>query len=446
MTFLPHKNDSVFMKVRIMRAAGLCRWRTCVTTFMACSLLTVAASAAWADVEPVVVKADQKEIWVGQRVAFSIELRSSGSFSGAASFDLPELPGAMVIKIGSPVVGSQQLEGESWFTQTHEFALFSQRAGTLKVPSFTVRFAERENFTGPVVDVLEKCPAFQIKIQRPPGSEQIEFLVTTDSLQLEEVWEPTPGAAEVGAVFKRTITQRAENLPGMALAPAADEAPDGVRVYPGQASTNDKLERGDFLGERRETVTYMVQKPGTVTLPELKYVWWNPQTKALESKTLPSVTFEVTALPVNQTEATEDAGRAWSWPILIFATLAFVAATMVILQWPTIEGWIRRRRERLNPPERMAARKLLRACHKHDAAEASAAWLQWSQLQGPQFVAEADLNAAVIGMQKVIFGSAAGMQWNGDKFAMAFNTQQHLQQTGRRILQDTSLPSLNPQS
>ena len=316
-------------------------WRTSILTIAAFSLMAVFISAARGDVEPVVVRADQQEAWVGQRVSFFVELRSSGSFAGAASFDLPDLPGVMVMKIGNPVVGSQPLEGESWFIQTHEFALFSQHSGTLKVPTFPVRFAEREGFTGPAVDVQGNCPAFQIDIQRPPGSEQVSFLVTTESLDIAEVWNPTPGTAEVGAIFKRTITQRAQQLPGMALAPVPDAVPDGVRVYTGDATTNDKLERGDFVGERKETVTYLLQKSGTLIFPELVYVWWNPRTKILESTTLPVVTFEVTAPPIDQTAVVQNDIRGWSWSMILFLIFGLAAAALIVFQWQQLGGWLR---------------------------------------------------------------------------------------------------------
>jgi hypothetical protein len=94
-------------------------------------------------------------------VPFFVELRAGGSFTGTASFDLPQLPGALLMKIGAPVVSSQNFEGRSWFVQTHEFALFSQKPGTLEVPAFKVRFASREGFTGPAADIEAQSPGWR---------------------------------------------------------------------------------------------------------------------------------------------------------------------------------------------------------------------------------------------------------------------------------------------
>lgn len=386
-----------------------------------------------AEVGPVAVRVPEAKAWIGQRVPFVVELRARGSFSGTASFDLPQIPGSLLMKIDNPVVGSQDLEGESWFVQTHEFALFSQRPGVLTVPSFSVRFASRDGFTGPATDVQAQSPGFEVEIQRPPGSEQIGFLITTESLDITETWEPTPGPAKVGAIFKRTIIQRAPEVPGMALAPAPTAAPVGIRVYPGQASSSDKLERGDFLGERSETITYLMQKPGTLELPALTYVWWNPKTEELQSKTLPAVTFEIALLPATPAPA-KTAGLLRAWPWLLGMLLVGV---LVIWQRRRLSSWAGECWKTLNPPDRVAARKLIRACRRDDAAAANTAWIEWQNTlnmavgQRPDaarsfrptvqpFQPSPELRAAVVEMQRVVFGPATTHSWRGDDLARTF--------------------------
>lgn len=369
-----------------------------------------------AEVAPVVMRPPEAKAWIGQRVPFFIELRARGSFSGTASFDLPQIPGTVLIKIGNLVVDSQDLEGESWFVQTHEFALFSQRPGMLAVPAFPVRFASRDGFTGPATDVQAQSPGFTVEIQSPPGSEQTGFFITTEALDVTETWDPTPAPAEVGAVFKRTIIQRAPQVPGMALAPAPTTAPDGIRVYPGEAATNDKLERGDFLGERSETITYLMQKPGTLEVPALNFVWWNPKTEELQSKTLPAVTFEI-APPPAAAAAKEAAATYQAWLWLLAAACVFALLTW---QRRRLAEWGAHFWKKLNPPEGVAARKLLRACRAHDAPAAASAWIEWRNTQALSFQPTPELRATVLEMQRFVFGHATTHPWRGDDLAQAF--------------------------
>lgn len=409
-------------------------------TLPALAILFVAfGSAAGAEVEPVAVRVPQATAWIGQRVPFYVELRAPGSFEGTAAFDLPRLPGTLMMKVGNPVVSSQDFEGRSWFVQTHEFALFSQNPGLLEVPAFSVRFAGHDGFTGPAKDMQAKVPAWEVEIRRPPGSESIGFLITTESLDVTETWDPRPGPAQVGAVFKRTIVQRSPNVSAMALAPAPAAAPDGVRVYAGQPEVEDKTERGEFLGERRETITYLFQKPGVVTLPAITYVWWNPERELLQSKRLPAVTVEVAQPRVAETGKAGTGRPARPW-------LLFVIAALVLGAWQRrrLWAWTRQGWEALNPPDRVIARKLFRACHRYDAAAAENAWTRWRNLQGASFQPGPELSAALLSLERHLFGPPRSFRWRGETLARAFGDTLAAMKVHKDHEAESILPLLNP--
>lgn len=351
------------------------------------------------------------EAWTGERLNFSIELRADGTFDGAPSFDLPEVPGTVIFKLGNPVLGSLNEDGTEYFTQRHHFALFSQADGTVELPPVTVRFAHKKGYTGPSFDEsLETRPA-RLTIRRPPGSAGLGFLVTTDSLDIEESWDPQPGPVEVGAVFKRRIVQRADNLSGIALAPAPAEAPEGVRFYPGDPTVKDTGDRGSLSGERSETLTYLVQQAGLHTLPAIRYDWWNPATRKLESKTLPEVSFTATAPP--PPPATPSPMRfLWLLP-------AAVAAVLAGLFRHRLAAAARQLRDRFDPPPRRAARSFLRACHHDDPAAASREWSRLRALR-PDLTTSAELEARLLELQRCRFGPAAGAKWSGRPLAAAY--------------------------
>lgn len=407
--------------------------------FLSVALLALAAQA---EVAPVTVRMAAPKAWIGQRATMYVELRAPGSFVGTANFELPQIPGTLLMKIGNPVVSAEDIEGASWFVQTHEFALFSQKPGILEVPAFSVTFSCHEGFVGPAAEVTAKTPTTTLEIQRPPGSERIGFLVTTESLDVSETWDPPPGASKFGGIFRRVIIQRASNLPGMALAPAPTTAPNGIKVYPGNAETKDKLERGDFLGERRETITYLMQKSGTCSLPALTYVWWNPKTQALDSKTLPAVTFEVAAPPAAPSPAaTVTARRTWPWLLI-----AALVAGLSVWQRRRFAGWATRCWKKLNPPDRVAARQLLRACRRGDPAPAAKAWNAWRDRQAAGFQPGPELRAAILGLQRQLFGPKSAAPWHGEDFARAFKKNPAAAETSFSHRPASALPELNPQA
>ena len=94
-------------------------------------------------------------VWVGQLVAFHVDLLSPTFFSGTPAFDMPNLPGAILMKIDErPTLSTEEIDGVTYSIQRHAFALFPQRAGTLVVPAFQVRFAVAPAYGKPPVDSI----------------------------------------------------------------------------------------------------------------------------------------------------------------------------------------------------------------------------------------------------------------------------------------------------
>ena len=394
-----------------------------------------------AEPTPVEVRVPEPAAWVGQRVPFFVDLRAQGSFSGAAGFSLPDVSRSVILKVGNPVVSSEEIEGESWFIQSHEFALFSQQSGQLEIPSFEVRFESRNGFTGPVAETKTMVPAASFEIRRPPGTEGLGFLVTTESLGLSESWDPVPHSVEAGAVFKRTIVQRASEMTGMALAAAPTGAPDGVRVYPGTPEVTDNTARGAFLGERRETISYLFQQPGTMELPALTYQWWNPVLEELQSKTLPSVTVVVTPAPQKEAEA-DGEEESVRWLLLLAA-----AATVALAAWgrKPATKWMLKRWRSIRTPERIAAGKLLRACRRGEATAAYAAWSAWRSTQASDNEPAPELAAAALDLQHHLFGSATNSSaWSGVELARTFRLQRAGGSASRPTHRSKKIPQLNP--
>jgi hypothetical protein len=399
----------------------------------------VLASPLLAEVKPVTVEVKDEQVWVGEKATFVVTLRGRGPFDGATAFSLPQIPRTVVLKVGSPVVSSEEIEDESWFVQSHEFALFTQNDGVVKVPDFEVRFGNRDGVTGPVQDQVEQVPAFQLRVKRPEGSDPARFLITTETLTVQEQWDPTPGEANQGDVFHRTITQRADQVSGMALAPPPLTVPDGVRLHIDDPEIEDNTERGEFSGSRIDRITYVCEASGTLTLPAVKYMWWNPASEQFGSTTLPAATFEVKAIPerVRDTKISSNRSRWMLWLAILFG---LGAATY--WQRDNISHVVRNLWNWLHPPERRAARELLRACRHSDPDAAESAWTQWqiSYASGPPLYPE--LRAAVTDLHRHVYGPTKGSPWDGKHLAATFKKSRSASQQPRSS--DSDLPPLNP--
>ncbi|WP_425400776.1 hypothetical protein [Aeoliella sp.] len=407
-------------------------------TVAALLLLAAIVHPASADVDLVAIDVPQDKVWVGQKASFFVKLRGKGPFVGAASFSLPQIPRTVIVKIGNPVVSSEEIEDDTWFVQTHEFALFSQADGDLELPAFDVRFANRDGFTGPAEDHDEQTPATHFQIERPEGSSPSTYLVTTDSLTVEEEWDPQPGKARQGAVFHRTITQQADQITGMALAPPPETVPKGVRVHFDDPVITDNTERGDFTGTRTDRITYVLEQPGKVTLPAIQYVWWNPDREQYGSKTLPSATFEVAAV-IAQEKPEPIGQRTYRW--LVWTAVVLVLGGLCYWQWRRLVDFLAAVWNSINPPERRIAHRMLRACRAGDAAAAEAAWMEWELTRPREKPIPARLQRAATDLHWRLYGADPKSTWDGHEMAAALQqarSTSHLQPTS------DDLPQLNP--
>ncbi|TWT35865.1 hypothetical protein KOR34_07610 [Posidoniimonas corsicana] len=403
-------------------------------------LAALAAQPAAAEVELVSIEAPNTQVWVGQKAPFYVKLRSLGPFTGAASFSLPQVPRAVIVGVGNPTVSTEDGGDDTWYVQTHEFALFSQASGKVVLPAFEVRFGGRDEPAGPPVDRVEKTSEVTFDVKNPPGRQGDAYLVTTSEIDVTERWDPQPADAKQGDVFRRTISQSAEQVTGMALAPPPRGAPPGVKVYLADPQVSDKTNRGDFIGARTDTITYMLTEPGEVTLPAIKYVWWNPAKESFGDTTLPSVTIDVAAVAVPVVDPKPKApARVPVWLLIAIAA----GVSLVVWQWPRLVAFAIECHRRLNPPDRVVARRLLRACRRNDAKAAERAWVDWQNAQPGDYRPAPNLAQAAAGLAKCLYGTASPTTWDGGALATAFRREHSTHSPSWRP-HPPSLAPLNP--
>lgn len=178
----------------------------------------------------------------------------------------------------------------------------------------------------------------------------------------------------------------ADNLPGMAFPPLGLKKIDGLGFYTRQPHVQDQRQRGQFIGSRTETITYVCEEEGSFTIPGLSIQWWNPKTEMLKNIPLKSVNFEVTANPLLQKEGSSAATRFGStdfpWRraalFLLFSALVFV----IFFMFRTKKEPHAAKKE---DHEKELFIKFQKMAAAHDAAatmQALLAWLDYSKISG----------------------------------------------------------------
>ena len=126
------------------------------------------------------------------------------------------------------IVSSKTIAGQTYSVQMHELFFYPQRAGEFEIPPFKVRFGVAGKPGEDAIEYSEQTKALKIAAKMPPGAEHLSVLISATDLKVTESWNPQPAdKITVGDAFKRSITFRAPDMPGMAMGPADHAYGDG---------------------------------------------------------------------------------------------------------------------------------------------------------------------------------------------------------------------------
>lgn len=272
-----------------------------ITLLFALLLSQVVASTASAQDAKVRVRlSSQEPAWVGQGVILQIDLLAPGYFASAASLDLPDPEGILLMPpAGSPLVSTETIDGVQYTLQQHEVRAWPMRAGAQTIPAFSVRFAFKRNpLDTDAVPVTVTTDAVPLTVKQHPGTEGMGSVISARELEVTEAWSPLPGADPVkaGAAFTRTVTFTAPEVPGMVFPPFPAATIDGLGIYT-KRRLLDQDERGSLVGKRQDEITYVAKRPGEFTIPAAQYTWFDLDTRQLRTEMLPAHTLNVIANP-----------------------------------------------------------------------------------------------------------------------------------------------------
>ena len=236
---------------------------------------------------------DGKDLVVGQQTRILIEVLSDSRFSQAPQY--PELTIAGAITLMPEQMGTnftETIRGTSFVGQRRGYVLFPQRAGLFKIPSLEIPVGIA-GVDGSESKLVLRTSPIPLSIRPRSGVNEAQGLITTPQLVIEDEWDRPFDALEVGQAIQRSIRIQATESLGMLLPQLSFNAPPGIAVYPDPPRIRDRINRGQYRGERSQTITYVLQERGNFDIPPIEVQWWSPETGALQSKVLASQSFDV---------------------------------------------------------------------------------------------------------------------------------------------------------
>ncbi|MCW5889868.1 MAG: BatD family protein [bacterium] len=381
-------------------------------------------------------------VLVGQQATLAVTLSATAPFAGSPIFALPRIPGAVLMQADPhPVLGSATIDGTTWLSQRLELAFYALRPGAFTIPAVTVRFGTTGAPGAAAIPHELATTPVAVTAALPPGVAAGDDVVATTRMTIDEQWTPAPGKARVGDAFTWTVTRTVAGVPAMLLPPLPIGEAGSLAAYPKPPQVTDRSERGDLVGTRIDTITYVCTRADRVTLPGVTFRWWDLGAAELAERTLPAVTFEVAGAPPSPAT-----WAVWAAAMAGLATILWWRRHALAASW-------RRRRSAWEASEPGRFRALERACRSGGAAAIWSALVAWLALRhaGPGCATVADdllahdadpeLRRQVTALLDAL---AAGRTQVGGAALAAALTRHRRTLAQRRPALATLLPDLNP--
>ena len=390
-----------------------------------------------------------KPFLAGQKCPITVNLLTATTFSSAVAFDLPRVAGGVLMQFGDrPTLGTRDEGKTSYIVQTYDLAFFALRPGTYTLPSFAVRFSSPAMPGGQPVERSLMTEPLTITAKAPPGAETLPGIVCAEKYRVEESWTPdNPKTLHVGDSLTRRITSNATDVPAMVFPPIPAPSTETLKAYPRPPAVEDRIERGVLLGKRIDETTYICQKPGRVSLPELVIPWWSLEDNVLQEVRLPAVTFEILARPGDAADGKSPGPTAasarrlrWPWWMAAGSALLLSAAIILFVRWEHSAS--------AAPLGAARFHELILACRKNDPRKAHDALFRWKSFSSGNAVTTCEEIAAqdhsLTGpMGDLERAVATGAPWDGRSLADAL--QRHRTGEGHQARTAAArLPPLNP--
>jgi len=330
---------------------------------------------------------DPQQAWVGQRARLTIEVLGADGWAQIKDMGAIELSGAYVMQTESQGVRlSETIRGTSYTGQRYQLSVYCQRPGRLEIPALPVTVSVKQWGATPPETTRElETPATELICKTPPGAEDIRGLISTTRLEADQTWSAKPETAAPGDALTRTVRLSADDVSGMAFPPMQNPEIEGVATYPGQPSVADETNRGSLRGQREEAVTYVLEEPGTVVLPDIVLSWWDIGDGRLRRIELPGLEIEIVGETTIEEATIEAALEPLPQARDLARTILLIVPIAAFGVW--LSAWLLRRLRRWwidrRESEPVFFQRVRKAIRGGDATEITASIALWLDRLNP---------------------------------------------------------------
>lgn len=405
---------------------------------------------------------DNKNPYVNQQIIYKVTLSNSKRLLDA-DYQGPQIENALLIPLGEEKHYKTQKNNVTYLVEEQDYAIFPQKSGTLtiKSPIFTALIY---GFNPEHVKVQDKN--LELKVQPIPKEYTGKEWLPAKEVTLKEQYETTNQKINQGNTLVRTITLEAIGIPAQLLPILNFSDQKGFNVYPEKANNKNQLTQGVLIGRSEVKVTYLFNKAGKITIPELKLHWFNTQTGKEEIATLaprsmeviPSPTQNQFQTPISKQENASEIKKLIPSPLPMTINWAWITASFFAFAWiVTLALWLRQKKTKQvnnhTNSQKSTLNTLHQACTNANPQEARDALLLWARLHWPDasIMNLKDLIRLTNGnsfkqqveiLSEVLYKKTDNSLWQGDELWLS--VQNIKKNTFKKKRKRNDLPPSNP--
>lgn len=418
----------------------------------------------------------EKNPYINQQVLYTVRLYSNQQLINA-EYHPPNVSNALLIPLGDSRRYQTLLHNQTYSVAEQQYLIFPQKSGKIKIdpPSFNATvyrdFPRQMNLLSKVT-TLDVRPA--------PNDFTGKFWLPAQNISLSESYDSLNQPLTEGTTVTRTVTLKAEAMPAQLLPNLDFETNNQFSVYPETPEIKNKVKITDLTGISTTKVTYLFDKAGQITIPELKIHWFNTSTGKAEVTALPPRSLTITPSVKPSTEAnlskpklqifhdpiTKEApqhsestflkfllGQGPTSLIIWALVIGFGSAwVLVFLIW-----WLRNSRFFRQNRHRFVIKQVQKACKKNQPDLARTALLNWARLQWPertilnlqeisQLAENPQLKKHLMVLSEVLYKTNTQSSWDGASLWQAFEAYIKLKPSSKKNKKQKhkDLPPINP--
>ncbi len=240
------------------------------------------------------VNVNKKEVYVGQHIVLSAGFYSRYNIQEIADTKLPSYNGFWVkeISTSSRITLQQKLiNGVPYsYGLLHKKVLIPQRAGDLVIEPYSIDFITREGFwdsykrTG-------KSTTKTIKVKQLPSPKPDNFGGAVGSFNISMTADKEEVKLDDPLTIKVTLTGNG-NIQ-LCEAPKVD-IPSAFEAFPPKSTENIKTDDNGMSGTRTFNYVAIARQPGEITIPAVKFSYFDLATKSYKTVSTNELTIKIT--------------------------------------------------------------------------------------------------------------------------------------------------------